>query len=90
MSEDMKEQLKLAYKVVDVNKKICMTLLWYNVDNPDSSDAQVRIFAWKKEDEKFKQSVYVNYELEEFLYLPDVMNSVYDKVKTNQPICHFP
>ena len=45
MSGDMYEQLKLAHKVVDVvdraTRKICVTLLLYNVDNPESSYAQV-------------------------------------------------
>ena len=39
-------------------------------------------------DKKFQQVVYVNYRLEEFIYLLDVMKSVYDKVITNQPICN--
>ena len=38
MSSVMDEQLKLAHKVVDVvdrtNRKVCVTLLRYNVDNP--------------------------------------------------------
>ena len=92
MSRNMDEQLKLAHKVVDVvdrtNGKICVTLLRYNVDNPESSYAQVRLFARKKEDEKFQQVVSVKYKLEEFIYLPDVMNSVYGKVITNEPICN--
>ena len=92
MSRDMDEQLKLAHKVADVvdrtNRKICVTLLRYNVDKPESSYAQFRLFARKKEDEKFQQVVYVSYKLEEFIYLLDVMNSVYDKVITNQPICN--
>ena len=92
MSKDMDEQLKLAHKVVDLvdraNTKICVTLLRYNVDKPESSFAQVRLFARKKKDEKFQQVVYVNYKLEDFIYLLDVMNSVYDKVITNQPICN--
>ena len=62
MSKDMDEQLKLAHKVVDVvnraNRKICVTLLRYNVDKPESSYAQVQLFARKK-DEKFQQVVYV-------------------------------
>ena len=91
-SRDMDEQLKQAHKVVDVvdrtNRKICVTLLRYNVEKPESSYAQVRLLARKKEDEKFQQVVYVNYKLEEFIYLLDVMNSVYDKVITNQPICN--
>ena len=68
MSKDMDEQLELPHKVVDVvdraNRNICVTLLRYNVDKPDSSYAQVRIFARKKEDEKFQQVVYVRYKLE--------------------------
>ena len=79
-SRDMEEQLKLAHKVVDVvdrtNRMICVTLLRYNVDKPESSYAQVRLFARKKEDEKFQQIVYVNYKLEGFIFLLDVMNSV--------------
>ena len=91
MFKDMDEQLKLSHKVVDVvdraNRKVCLPLLRYNVDNPENSYAQVRLFARKKEDEKFQQVVYVNYKLGEFIYLLDVMYSVYDKVITNQPIC---
>ena len=67
MSKDMDEQLNLAHKVVDVvdrtNRMICVSLLRYNVDNPESSYAQVRLFARKKEDEKFQQVVHVNYNL---------------------------
>ena len=92
MSRDVDEQLKLAHKVVDVvdrtNRKICVTLLRYNVDKPESSYAQVRQFGRKKEDEKFQQVVYVKYKLEEFICSFDIMNSVYDKVYTNQPICN--
>ena len=92
MSRDMDEHLKLAHKVVDVvdraNRKICVTRLRYNVDKPESSYAQVRLFARKKEDDKFQQVAYVNYKLEEFSYLLDVMISVYDKVITNQPVCN--
>ena len=63
-TRDRDEQLKLAHKVVDIvdrtNRKICVTLLRYFVDNPESSYTQVRLFARKKEDEKFQQVVYVN------------------------------
>ena len=92
MSKDMDEQLKLAHKVVEVvdgaNRNIRVTLLRYNVDKPGNSYSQVRPFARTKEDEKFQQVVYVSYKLEEFIYLLDVMISVYDKVITNQPICN--
>ena len=71
MSRDMDEQLKLAHKVVDVvdrtNRNISLTLLRYNVDNSESSYAQVHLFASKKEDEKFQQVVYVNCKLEEII-----------------------
>ena len=63
MSKEVDEQLKLAHKVVDVvdraNRKLCVTLLRYKVEKPESSYAQVRLFARKKEDEKFQQVVYV-------------------------------
>ena len=92
LSKDMEEQLKLVYKVTDVvdrsNRRICVTLLRYKVDNPEKSYAQVHLFGRKKEEEKFQQIVYVNYKLDEFVYLLDVMNSVYDKVIANQPICN--
>ena len=92
MSKDMEEQLKLAHKVVDVvdrsNRKTFVTLLRYNVGKLESSYDQIRLFARKKEDEKIQQVVYVNYKLEDFICLLDVMYSVYEKVITNQPICN--
>ena len=82
LSKDMVERLKLAHKVVDVvdraNKKTCVTLLRYIVDKPNNSYAQVPSFEGKKEDENFQRIVYVKYELGDFIYLLDVMNSVYD------------
>ena len=63
MSKNVDEQLKMAHKLVDVldraNRKICVTLLRYDVDKSESSYSQVRLFARKKEDEKFQQVVYV-------------------------------
>ena len=92
LSKDLEEQLKLVHKVIDVvdrpNRRICVTLLRYKVDNPDTSYAQVRLFGRMKEKKNFQQIVYVNYRLDEFIYLLDVMNSVYDKVIANQPICN--
>ena len=73
--------------VVDqANRKICVTLLRYNVEKPEGSYARVRVIAKKKEDEKFQQTVYVNYKSGEFIYLLDVMNSVDEEVITNKPI----
>ena len=91
LSKGMEDQLKLVQKVIGVvdcpNRRICVILLRYKVDNPQTSYAQVRLFGRKKEEEKFHQIVYVNDKLDEFVYLLDVMNLVYDKVIPNQPIC---
>ena len=91
-SKDMDEQHKLVKKVVDVvdraKREICMTLPQYNVDKRESFYAQVRFHARKKEDQNFLQIFYVNYKLEEFIYLFDVMNSVSKKSNTNQRFCN--
>ena len=93
LSKDKEEQLKLVHKVIDVvdspNRKICVTMLRYKVDNLETSYAQIRLFGRKREEDKFQQIVYVNYRLDEFVYLLDVMNSVYGKVIANQPICNI-
>ena len=90
LSKDMEEQMKLVHKVIDVvdcpRRRIGVTLLRYKVDSPETSYAQVRLFGRKTEEEKFQQIVYFNHKLDEFVYLFDVMNSVYDKVFANQPI----
>ena len=92
MSKDKDEQIKLAHKVIDIGdqskRKIHVTLLRYNVEKPESSHAQTRLIAKKEEEEKFQQIFYVNYKLEKFIYILDVMDSVYDKVNTNKPICN--
>ena len=55
MFKDVDEQFKLDHKVVEVivqaNKKPCVTLLRYKMDQPESSFAQVPRFARKEEDE---------------------------------------
>ena len=80
----MEEQLKLVHNLIDVadcpNRRISATLLRYKPENPESSYAQVRLFELKKVEEKFEQIVYVNYKLDELVYLLDVMNSVYHRV----------
>ena len=43
----------------------------------------------KNDQEKFNQTVYVNYKLDEFFYLLDVMTSVYDKVIDYEPLCNI-
>ena len=58
LSKDMEEQLKLVHEVIDVvdrpNRKICVTLLRYKVDNPETSYAQIRLFGRKNDEEKFQ------------------------------------
>ena len=67
----MEEQLQLVHEVIDVvdrpKRKICVRLLRYKVDNPETSYDQVRLFGRKNEEEKFQQIVYVNYRLDEFV-----------------------
>ena len=79
MSKNMDEQLKLAHKEVVIvnraNRKICVTLLRYNVDKLESSYARVQLFARIMENEKFQQVVYLNYKVEKFIYLLDVMTN---------------
>ena len=88
----MDEQIKLAHKVVEVvdsaNKNIFATLLWYSVEKTEFFFAQVRLIVSKMEDEKFQQIVYVKNKPDEFIYLFDVMTSVYNKFITNQPVCN--
>ena len=83
----MDEQLKIIHTVVDVvdrpYRKLCVSLLRYSVDKPESSNAQVGLFATMKEDEKFQQVVWESYKLEEIIYLLGVMNSGYDKINSN-------
>ena len=92
LSKDMEEHLKLVHKVIDVvdcpNRRVCVTLLRYKVDNPETTYAHVRLFGRKKEEEKIQQIVYVNYKLDEFVCFLDVRNSVYYEVFANQPSCN--
>ena len=64
MSKNMDEQFPLAHKMVDVvdraNGEICVTLLRYIVDKPESFNGQIGKFARKKEYEKFQLVIYVN------------------------------
>ena len=92
LAKDMEEQLKLTHKVVEVvhrpHRKICVTMLRYNVEKPETSYVQLRLFGRRKDEEKFNQIFYVKYKLDEFIYLLDVMNSVFDKVIANEPVCN--
>ena len=90
LAKDMEEQLKLTHKVAEVvdkpHRKICVTMLRYNVEKPETSYVQVRLFGRRKKEEKFNQVVYVNNKLVEYIYLFHVMNSVYDKIFANERV----
>ena len=91
-AKDMAEQLELTHKIVEVldrpHRKICVTMLRYNVEKPKTSYALVRLFGGRKDEEIFNQIFCVNYKLDEFIYLLDVMISIYDKVIANEPPCN--
>ena len=88
MAKDMEEQLKLTRKVVEVvdrpQRKVCVTMLRHSVEKPETSYVLVRLFGRRKDEEIFNQIVYVNYKLDEFIQLLDVMNSVFDKISANE------
>ena len=94
LSKDMDEQLKLAHKLVDLvdgtKWNTCVTLMRSSVDKPKSSYAQLNLFAKKKENEKFQQIIYVNYKLEELIYLLDGINSVYDNIIVKKMHLYYP
>ena len=94
LSKHMDEQDKLAHKAVEVSgsskqKNLCDSAL---VKFRQARDfmAHVGFSARNKENEKFQQVVHVNYIVDEFIYLLDVMNSVYDKLITVKLICNIP
>ena len=70
-SQDMDEQLKLDFGVVDVlncpNRKISVTMLRYNVDKHEGLYAQFRFLVKKQEEDKRQQIVYVKYTLDKFI-----------------------
>ena len=88
----MDEQLKLAHNMTDIvdqaNRKICVTLLRYNAEKPESSYSQTQLFAKKEEEKEIQKHVYAKYRLEKRTYLLDVMNPEYDENITNKPICN--
>ena len=92
LAKDMAEQLKFTHKVVEVvdrpHRKICVTMLRYNVEKPETSYVQLRLLGRKEDEGKIKKNVYVNYKLDEFIYLLDVMKSVNDKVFANEHLCN--
>ena len=92
LAKNLEEQLKFTHKIEEVvgqpHRNIYVTMLRYNVEKPQTSYVQVRLLGRRKNEEKFNQIVYVNYKLDEFIYLLDVMNSVYDNVFANELLCN--
>ena len=58
------------------------------MEKPETLYVKVRLFGRKKDEERFNQIDYVNSKLEEFIYLLDVINSVFDKVIANELLCN--
>ena len=67
LAKDMEEQLNLTHRIVEVagrpHRKICVTMLRYNVEKPETSFFQMRLFGRRKDEEKFNQINYVNQNL---------------------------
>ena len=88
----MEEQLKLVHKVIDVfgvpkQKDLCNTTA---IQGEQPRHLLCSGSSIRTEDGGRKIStncVRIN-KLDEFVYLLDVMNSVYGKVIANQPICN--
>ena len=60
LAKDMEEQLKLTHKVVEVvdrpHRNFCVTMLRYNVEKPETSYVQVRLFGRKKDEKKIQSN----------------------------------
>ena len=60
LSKNMEEQLKLVHKVIYVvdrpNRRICVALLRYKLNNQETSYAQVRLFGRKKKGRKISEN----------------------------------
>ena len=71
LAKDVDVQLELSHRVVEVfdrpHRKICMTILRYSVEKPETAYVQVRLFGRRKAEKEFNQFVYVNYKLDEFI-----------------------
>ena len=84
--------MKLLIDHTERFARLCCATMWpetsYAHVKPETSYAHVRLFGRRKDEEKFNQIVYMNYKLEDFIYLLDVINSVYDKVIANEPLCN--
>ena len=56
LAKDMEEQLKLTHKFVEIvdrpHRKICVTMLRYNVEKPETSYVQVRLFGRRMDEKK--------------------------------------
>ena len=72
LAKDMEEQLKLTHKVVLVvdrpHREICVTMLRYNVEKPETSYVQLRLFGRRKDEEKFNQ-IWTTNLMSVFIYL---------------------
>ena len=79
MSKGVQEQLKFVHQVAPVldppNRITCVHLLRCNVEEPETSYAQVLFLAEKKEEDKFQQIVSLENEPRGFFCLLDKMKT---------------
>ena len=90
MSKDLEEHFKLTHKVIDVMDQKKRGDLCYSAAVQCGKAKEFICSSSKVCNEEGRDSsriVYVNYKLDEFIFLLDVMNSVYDKVITIKPLC---
>ena len=76
LAKDMEEQRKLTHRVVEVvdwpHRKICVTMLRYNVEKPETSYDQVRLFGRRKDEIQRKDNVNIGvYRYRNSTYLKD-------------------
>ena len=72
-----------CWRCASSNRQLCEFMLRYNVDKLESSNTEVWIHAGKMEGEKFQRFVYMNYKIDELIYLLDIKNSLHDEIIAN-------
>ena len=93
LSKDLDEQLKHVQKGITIvdrpKRKIIATMKKNNIDKPENTYVQLRVFTRNGEHHKFQQLVFVSYEYDEFLYLLDFITYLSDQVLSNQSVCNI-
>ena len=87
LSKDLDEQLKHVQKDITIvdrpKRKINATMKKYNIDKPENTYVELRLFARNSEHDNFQQLVFVSYNFDESLYLLDSITSLSDQLLSN-------